>query len=117
MTDIQAESDRRDAEHACLVNTPLPDGWLELCMDAGFPGLPGDMSLEEAHRRIRAIVNTVLPLHEQQVREQVAAELEAHAVECHDLAEEYLNERSAPLTDEAEYFATAASYIRSGGED
>lgn len=117
MTDIQTESERKAAEHTRLVNTPLPDGWLQICMDAGFPGLPADMSVEEAHRRIRAIVNAVLPLHEQQVRAQVAAELDAHAVECHDLAEEYLDERSAPLTDEAEYFATAANYIRSGGED
>lgn len=75
MTDIQAESDRKSAEHARLVNTPLPDGWLELCMDAGFPGLPADMTLEEVHRRVRAIVNVVLPLHEQMIREQVAKEV------------------------------------------
>lgn len=75
MTDIEAEFDRRTAEHARLVDTPLPDGWLELCMDAGFPGLPADMTVEEAHRRIRAIVNTVLPLHEQIIRDQVAKEV------------------------------------------
>lgn len=75
MTDIQAEFDRRAAEHCRLVNTPLPSGWLELCMDAGFPGMPADMTLEEAHRRVRAIVNTVLPLHEQMIRDQVAKEV------------------------------------------
>lgn len=75
MTDIQAESDRKSAEHFRLMNTPLPDGWLRLCMDAGFPGLPAGMSVEEAHRRIRAIVNSILPLHEQLVREQVAKEV------------------------------------------
>jgi hypothetical protein len=48
-------------------------------MDAGFPGLPGGMSMEEAERRIQAIVNVVLPLHGQQVRGVVAAELEQQA--------------------------------------
>lgn len=72
MTDLQADFDRKADEHRRLVNTPLPDGWLEICMDAGFPGLPHDMTAEEAHRRIRAIVNSVLPLHEQQVRAEVA---------------------------------------------
>lgn len=76
MTDVQAEFDHRAAEHRRLVDTPLPDGWLELCMDAGFPGLPADMTLEEAHRRIRAIVNTVLPLHEQLLRKQIAKEVQ-----------------------------------------
>jgi len=72
---IQERSDRYAAEHRRLVNTPLPDGWLELCMDAGFPGLPADMTVEEAHRRIRAIVNVVLPLHEQMIRDQVSKEV------------------------------------------
>ena len=76
---VQEAFDRRAAEHRRLVDTPLPDGWLELCMDAGFPGLPAGMSLEEAERRIRAIVNAVLPLHEQMVRSAVASELEQHA--------------------------------------
>lgn len=75
MTNIQAEFDRKAAEHTRLVNTPLPDGWLEACMDAGFPGLPADMTVEEAHRRIRAIVNTVLPLHEQALRVQIAKDV------------------------------------------
>lgn len=76
---VQATFDRRAAEHRRLVDTPLPDGWMRLCMDAGFPGLPADMSLEEAERRIRAIVNVVLPLHERLVRGQVAAELDRQA--------------------------------------
>lgn len=75
MTDIQAEFDRKSAEHRRLVDTPLPGGWLQLCMDAGFPGLPADMTVEEAHRRIRAIVNVVLPLHERMIREQVTKEV------------------------------------------
>lgn len=75
----QAAHDRRMAEHRRLVNTPLPNGWMRLCMDAGFPGLPSCMSLEEAERRIRAIVNVVLPLYKQQVCNEVAAELERQA--------------------------------------
>lgn len=72
---IQERHDRATAEHARLVDTRLPDGWLEICMDAGFPGLPAGISLEEAHRRIRAIVNVVLPLHEQALRVQIAKEV------------------------------------------
>lgn len=72
MTELQAEFDRKADEYRRLMNTPLPDGWLEICMDAGFPGLPHDMTVEEAHRRIRAIVNSVLPLHETKVRAEVA---------------------------------------------
>ncbi len=75
MTDLQVESDRKSAKHSRVVNTPLPDGWLRLCMDAGFPGMPAGMTLEEAHRRVRAIVNTILPLHEQRIREQIAKEV------------------------------------------
>lgn len=77
MSDIQAEFDRASAEHHRVVTTPLPDGWLEACMDAGFPGFPAGMTVEEVHRRIRAIVNTALPLHERMLREQIAAELDA----------------------------------------
>lgn len=76
---VQEAFDRRAAEHHRLVDTPLPDGWLELCMEAGLPGLPADMSLEEAERRVRAIVNVVLPLYKQQVCNEVAAELERQA--------------------------------------
>lgn len=75
MTSIQADADRKAEEFGRLVGTPLPDGWLEICMDAGFPGLPADMTVEEAHRRIRAIVNSVLPLHEQLLRKQIAQEV------------------------------------------
>lgn len=88
MTDIQAEFDRRSDEHARLVDTPLPDGWLELCMDAGFPGMPADMTLDEAYRRVRAIVNTVLPLHEQMVREQLLAEQEQERKDAYAKAEQ-----------------------------
>jgi len=76
---VQEAFDRRQAEHRRLVDTPLPDGWMQICMDAGFPGLPAGMSLEEAERRIRAIVNAVLPRHEQMVRGAVAGKLEQHA--------------------------------------
>jgi hypothetical protein len=63
------------AEHHRLVTTPLPDGWLRIAMDAGFPGLPRDMAIEEAERRVQAIINSILPLHEQLLRAQIAKEV------------------------------------------
>lgn len=66
---------------------------------------------------IRSILAAVLPLHEQQVRAAVVEELKAHAFECCDLAEKYMDERSGPLTHEAAYFAVAARYISSDDEE
>lgn len=73
--DTQAHFDLVDAEYHRLVTTELPDGWLRACMDAGFPGLPAGMTLDEARRRVQAIVNTVLPLHEKELRERIAYEV------------------------------------------
>ena len=99
---VQEAFDRRAAEHRRLVDTPLPDGWLELCMDAGFPGLPEGMSLEEAERRIRAIVNAVLPRHEQQVRAQLLAEQEQERQDAYARAEqEFINTWNAAPRDGA----------------
>jgi hypothetical protein len=99
---VQEAFDRRAAEHRRLVDTPLPDGWLEICMDAGFPGLPADMTVEEVHRRIRAIVNAVLPLHEQQVRARLLAEQEQERQDAHVRAEqEFLDAWNAAPRDGA----------------
>lgn len=113
---IQERFDREAAEHRRLVDTPLPDGWLEACMDAGFPGLPADMTVEEAHRRIRAIVNVVLPRHEQLVRERIAAALDRISGDCGRRAKEYADERSPVLEAEEGAYWNAGHLIRNGKE-
>lgn len=112
----QAAFDRRAAEHHRLVDTPLPDGWLQLCMDAGFPGLAADMSLEEAERRIRAIVNAVLPLHEKMLREQIAEALKRISNGRETAAHECADERYHPLMGESGAYWNAARLIRDGKE-
>ena len=99
-----------------LMETPLPNGWMRLCMDAGFPGLPDCMSLGEAERRVRAIVNAVLPLHEQQVRERIADALDKISDDCGRRAEEYADERSPVLEAEEGAYWNAARLIRDGKE-
>jgi hypothetical protein len=113
---VQEAFDRRAAEHRRLVDTPLPNGWLELCMDAGFPGLPEGMSLEESERRIRAIVNAVLPLHEQQVRERIAEALKRISSDRETAAHECADERYHPLMGESGAYWNAARLIREGKE-
>lgn len=113
---VQEAFDRRAAEHRRLVDTPLPDGWLELCMDAGFPGLPAGMSLEEAERRILAIVNVVLPRHEHMVRERISIAVERISDECGQHAKEYADERSPVLGAEEGAYWNAARLIREGKE-
>lgn len=113
---VQEAFDRRAAEHRRLVDTSLPDGWLQICMDAGFPGLPGGMSLEEAERRIRAIVNAVLPLHEQKLRELIAEALKRISNDREAAAHECADERYHPLMGESGAYWNAARLIREGKE-
>jgi hypothetical protein len=113
---VQEAFDRRTAEYRRLVDTPLADGWLQICMDAGFPGLPDGMSLEEAHRRTRAIVNAVLPLHEQAVRERIATALKQISSERKTAAYECADERYHPLMGESGAYWNAARLIREGKE-
>lgn len=54
--------------------------------------------------------------HAEQVRKQIAAELNAHADECNNIAKGYLGDH-CPLLDEAKYFAAAARYISNDVED
>ncbi|NUQ98313.1 MAG: hypothetical protein HOY79_17775 [Streptomyces sp.] len=81
---------------------------------------PGD-SLESllapAVVAIAAEAGKAVRPHADQVRKQIAAELNAHARECHNLAEQYRDERSDLLADEARYFAAAARYISDDEED
>ena len=79
---------------------------------------PGD-SLESllapAVVAIAAEAGKAVGPHADLVRKQIAAELDAHATECENLAKGYLGERS-PLLDEAKYFAAAARYISNDRE-
>jgi len=76
---------------------------------------PGD-SLESllapAVIAIAAEAGKAVRPHADQVRKQIAAELNAHATECSEIAKGYLGDH-CPLFDEAKYFAAAARYISS----
>lgn len=81
---------------------------------------PGD-SLESllapAVVAIAAEAGKAVRPHADQVRKQIAAELNAHAVECCGLAGTFDDERSELLSNEAKYFAAAARYIGDEEED
>lgn len=81
---------------------------------------PGD-SLESllapAVVAIAAEAGKAVRPHADQVRKQIAAELNAHAAECSEIAEQYQDERSDLLADESRYFAAAARYISDGEEN
>lgn len=89
---------------------------LRIAVDATRAAIwhPGD-SLESllapAVVAIAAEAGKAVGPHANQVRKQIAAELNAHSRECHDLAEQYQDEKSELLADEARYFAAAARYI------
>lgn len=73
------------------------------------PGNSLESLLAPAVVAIAAECGKAVRPHADQVRKQIAAELNAHAAECENLAKGYLGERS-PLLDEAKYFAAAARY-------
>lgn len=75
---------------------------------------PGD-SLESllapAVVAIAAEAGKAVRPHAEQVRKQIATELDAHADECRGLAGTFDDERSELLSNEGRYFAAAARYI------
>lgn len=87
----------------------VPDGLVRTALDA-----LAACSWSDAESRVQAMLAAVLPLHGQQLRAQIAADLECISNGCGTKSKDYADERSPGLEAEESAYWDAARRIRSG---